>query len=119
MKQKNLVNFKKLPVDLTKYYPILGEGRVLIKRDTIEEKTASGLYLPESVVDEKEETTTRGTVVAIGKLDPNAIKDMPCHPGLRITFGKYSGTEFEWDKEEFLIIRYDEIFASWPEDKEK
>jgi chaperonin GroES len=117
-KNKTYEVFKPQEVKFAQYYPMLGPGRVLVLKDEIEEKTKSGLYLPESVRDEKEEFSTRGTVVMYGKLEKELSVDLPISPGIRVAFGKYAGTEFSWGDQEFFIIRHDEIFACWKIERE-
>lgn len=117
-KQKNIGVFKPLEVNFAQYYPLMGPGRVLILKDEIEEKTKSGFYLPESVKDDKEEFSSRGTVVTHGVLEKQLQVDLPIYPGTRVAFGKYAGTEFPWGDQEFYIIRHDEIFACWKIERE-
>lgn len=81
--------------------------RVLVKRMGSEEKTASGLIIPDTA----KEKAQIGKVIAVGggrrdqdgKLIPVAVKI-----GDRVYFGKYSGTEAG---EEYLIIREEEILG--------
>ena len=84
--------------------------RVLVKRLESEERTASGLYIPDTA----KEKPSKGEVVAVGpgkhaddgKLVPMAVKggDM----GL---FNKYAGTEVKIDGAEHLVMREDDILA--------
>lgn len=81
--------------------------RVLVKRIEAEERTASGLYIPEGA---KEKAQT-GAVIAVGagrrdvtgNLLPMAVK-----VGDMVYFGKYSGTEAGKD---YLIVKEDEILG--------
>lgn len=84
--------------------------RIVIKRKTEEDRTAGGLYIPESA----KERPTQATVVAVGngrvqedgKVVPLAVK-----PGDTVLFGKYAGTEIKLDGEELLIIREEDVLA--------
>lgn len=82
-------------------------NRVLVKRVKNEEKTASGLYIPDSA----QEKAQQGAVLAVGPggrdTAGNAIP-MQVKAGDMIYFGKYSGTEAGDD---YLIIREDEILG--------
>lgn len=81
--------------------------RILVKRTENEEKTASGIIIP----DNAKEKAQIGSVIAVGagKLDANGVTIVPSvKVGDTIYFGKYSGTEMDDDH---LIIREDEILG--------
>mgnify|MGYP001234353156 FL=1 len=84
--------------------------RVVIKPEAAEEKTASGIILPDTA----KEKPQKGKVVAVGpgKVSDagNAIK-MNVKKGDVVLYGKYSGTEVTFDNEEYLIMRENDIFA--------
>lgn len=79
--------------------------RVLVQPAAAEEKTASGLYIPDTA----KEKPQKGTVVAVG----NGKKDEPLtvKVGDTVLYGKYSGTELSVEGKEFLIMRESDIFA--------
>ena len=87
------------------------EDRVIIKAVEEEEKTASGIFLPDTA----KEKPTLGKVVAVGegKWDEDGKKRIPVDvkPGDKVIYGKYSGTEYNSDGEELLILRASEILA--------
>ncbi|MCF8283877.1 MAG: co-chaperone GroES [Sphingobacteriales bacterium] len=79
--------------------------RVVIQPAPAEEKTASGLYIPDTA----KEKPQRGTVVAIGdgkKDEPITVK-----VGDEVLYGKYAGTEITYDGSEYLIMRESDIYA--------
>ena len=78
--------------------------RVLVKRLESEERTASGLYIPDTA----KEKPSKGEVVAVGpgKLVPMAVK-----VGDMVLFNKYAGTEVKIDGAEHLVMREDDILA--------
>lgn len=79
--------------------------RVLVEPAPAEEKTASGLYIPDTA----KEKPQRGVVVAAGagkKDEPMTVK-----AGDTVLYGKYSGTEITVDGKDFLIMRESDIFA--------
>ena len=84
--------------------------RIVIKPADAEEKTKSGIVLPDSA----KEKPTKGKVVAVGpgKLDE---KGKPMELGVRagdtVFYGKYSGTEVEVGGEKFVIVRESELFG--------
>ena len=79
--------------------------RVLVQPAAAEEKTASGLYIPDTA----KEKPQKGTVIAIG----NGKKDEPLtvKVGDTVLYGKYSGTELSVDGNDYLIMRESYIFA--------
>lgn len=82
-------------------------NRALVKRVKNEERTAGGIYIPDSA----QEKAQKGHVVAVGAgtrdTSGNAIP-MQVNVGDVVYFGKYSGTEAG---DEYLIIREDEILG--------
>ena len=79
--------------------------RVVIKAAEAEEKTKSGLYIP----DNAKEKPQRGVVMAAGpgkKDEPTVVK-----VGDTVLYGKYAGTEITVDGEELFIMRESDIFA--------
>jgi chaperonin GroES len=84
--------------------------RVVIKVLEAEEKTASGIVLP----DKAKEKPQEGEVVAAGKgriLDSGARVEMDVKVGDRILFSKYAGTEVKLEGQEYLIMRQDDILG--------
>ena len=84
--------------------------RVIVKRDEVEDKTASGLYLSR----ESKEKPQTGVVVAVGegKRDKDgALIPMPVKVGDKILYGKYGGTEVTVDEQELLIVRAEDIYG--------
>ena len=76
--------------------------RVLVKAKAVEEKTASGIYIPQTA----QEKTQIATVVAVG--DDESIK---VKVGDEVIHDKYAGTQFKDDGEEYLILNYADILA--------
>ena len=79
--------------------------RVLIQPAAAEEKTVSGIIIPDSA----KEKPLKGEVIAIG----NGTKDeeMVVKTGDTVLYGKYAGTELEWEGEKYLIMRQSDILA--------
>jgi chaperonin GroES len=79
--------------------------RVLVEPAAAEEKTASGLYIPDTA----KEKPQSGVVIAVGsgkKDEPLTVK-----AGDKILYGKYSGTEITVDGKDYLIMRESDIYA--------
>ena len=83
--------------------------RVLVQPDVVEEKTASGIIIPDTA----KEKPQRGTVVAVGtgKYENGTKIDMTVKNGDKVLYGKYSGTELNLDGEDFLIMRESDILG--------
>lgn len=79
--------------------------RVVIEPAAAEEKTASGIIIPDTA----KEKPQKGKVVAVGpgkKDEPTSLK-----VGDVVLYGKYSGTEVAIDGQDYLIMRESDIFA--------
>lgn len=79
--------------------------RVIVKAAEAEEKTKSGLFIPDTA----KEKPQRGTVMAVGpgkKDEPVTVK-----VGDNVLYGKYSGTEISVEGEDYIIMRESDIFA--------
>jgi chaperonin GroES len=84
--------------------------RVIVKQSEAEEKTKSGILLPDAA----KEKPTKGKVVAVGpgKLDDNGkAMTLSVKPGDSVYYGKYSGTDVEIDTEKFVILRESDILG--------
>ncbi|MDD2278519.1 MAG: co-chaperone GroES [Bacteroidales bacterium] len=79
--------------------------RVLVEPMEAEEKTASGIYIPDTA----KEKPQKGTVVAVG----SGTKDvtMEVKVGDVVLYGKYSGTEINVDGKDFLMMKQADILA--------
>lgn len=79
--------------------------RVLIKPAAAEEKTVGGIIIPDSA----KEKPLKGEVVAVG----NGTKDeeMVVKPKDLVLYGKYAGTEIEFDGVQYLIMRQSDLLA--------
>ena len=87
------------------------EDRVIIRAVQEEEKTASGIVLPDTA----KEKPMMGEVVAVGdgKWDEDGEKRIPVDVkvGDKVIYGKYSGTEVTVSGKEYLILRESDILA--------
>ncbi|HOF99390.1 MAG: co-chaperone GroES [Paludibacteraceae bacterium] len=79
--------------------------RVLVKPAPAEEKTSSGIIIPDSA----KEKPLKGEVVAVGKGTKD--EEMIVAVGDTVLYGKYAGTELEWDGEKYLIMRQSDIMG--------
>ena len=84
--------------------------RVLVKRIESEEKTKSGIIIPDTVKEKPQE----GEVVAIGsgsRQENGTIIPLDVKVGDRVLFGKWSGTEIKVDGEDFLVMKESDIMG--------
>ena len=84
--------------------------RVLVKRLDYEEKTAGGIYIPDSA----KEKPSQGEVIAVGpgKVgDDGKLQPMGLKKGDKVLFNKYAGTEIQLGGEDHLIMREEDILA--------
>ncbi|MCF8460705.1 MAG: co-chaperone GroES [Flavobacteriales bacterium] len=79
--------------------------RVVVEAAKAEEKTASGIYIPDTA----KEKPQKGKVVAVGAGKPD--EPMTVKVGDTVLYGKYSGTEINVDGTDVLIMRESDIFA--------
>jgi len=89
--------------------------RVVIKPEPPEEKTESGLYIPDTA----KEKPQRGTVIAVGpgRVENGTKIEMSVKEGDKVLYGKYAGTEITIDGEEYLIMRETDILGIIEEEK--
>ena len=86
------------------------DDRVLIKPKEAEEKTASGIYLPEGA----KEKPQHGTIVAAGpgKLNDDGQRSpLVVKKGDNVLYGKYAGTEVDVDGVTHMIMRESELLG--------
>jgi chaperonin GroES len=86
------------------------QDRVIVKQSDAEEKTASGIVLPDSA----KEKPTKGKVIAVGpgKIDEHGKHvELSLRAGDNIYYGKYAGTDIEVNGEKFVILREADILG--------
>jgi len=86
------------------------QDRLIVKRLENTEKTASGLYIPDTA----QEKPQQGKVIAVGKgkiLEDGSVRPLDVKVDDVIIFGKYSGQEIKVDGEELLIMKEDDVYG--------
>ena len=83
--------------------------RVIVKRLEEEEKSKSGIIIPDTAKEKPQE----GRVVAVGpgKHEDGKVVPLDVKAGNKILFGKYAGAEIKLNGEEHLILREDDILG--------
>ena len=85
--------------------------RIVVKPEPAEEKTASGIILPDTA----QEKPQIGTIMAVGPgktSDTGDLVKMSLKKGDKVLYGKYSGTEIAVDGDDVLIMREGDILAT-------
>tara|TARA_Y100000817_G_C16430477_1_gene356089 strand:- start:177 stop:461 length:285 start_codon:yes stop_codon:yes gene_type:complete len=85
--------------------------RIVVRVCEAEEKTASGIILPDTA----QEKPSEGEIVAVGPgktNDAGTLIKMSLKKGDKVLYGKYSGTEVNVDGENLLIMRESDILAT-------
>lgn len=84
--------------------------RLLIQRLAEEEKTAGGLFIPDTA----KEKPQQGKVIAVGNgrvAEDGKVRPLEVRAGDKVLFSKYSGTELKLDGKEYLMIREDDVLG--------
>ena len=80
----------------------IGERALVKPVEQEEEKTVSGIVLPETAKDKPQ--TAR--IIAIGDLDDGSVNE-----GDQVVFARYSGTGIALDDEDYLILDTDDLLG--------
>ena len=91
-----------------KFRPL--HDRVVVKRLDGEEKTASGIIIPDSA----QEKPMQGKIIAVGngaRDDSGKIIPLDVKAGDTVLFGKWSGTEVTVDGKELLIMKESDVLG--------
>ena len=86
------------------------QDRILVKRLEAEEKTASGIIIP----DNAKEKPMEGEVIAVGNgkiLDDGTVRKPDLKVGDKILISKYAGSEVKINNVEHLILREDDVLG--------
>ena len=86
------------------------QDRILVKRLASEEKTPSGIIIPDNAKEKPQE----GQVIAVGSgkvLDNGSTRAPEVKVGDKILFGKYAGSEVKLDGTEHLILNESDILG--------
>jgi chaperonin GroES len=84
--------------------------RVVLEPAEASNKTASGIYLPDSAQKKPQE----GTVIAVGPgktLENGTVQPMTLKVGDQVLYGKWSGTEVQFDGKDFVLMTEDDVLG--------
>ena len=84
--------------------------RILVKREQEQEKTAGGLFIPDTA----KEKPIQAKVIAVGNgklTEEGVLRPLDVKAGDTILFGKYSGSEVKLNGEDHLILREEDVLA--------
>lgn len=101
----------------TQEYPIPFQDRVIISKFKPETQTASGLFIPETAIQEE----NKGLVIAVGPLVGRSSShtgivlteqnmETP-KPGDMVMFGEYAGVNITFNNKEYIVVREADILA--------
>ena len=88
--------------------------RIILKLDSIEEVTASGIVIPKDLIEKERKAVEIGTVVSIGE---TAFKDYggsidTIKVGDRVIIAKYSGKEIkDIDEAQYVVINDEDVLV--------
>ncbi len=86
------------------------QDRVIVERLDAMEKSAGGLYIPDTAKEKPQE----GKVIAVGKgkrKEDGSLLTMDVKSGDRILFAKYAGNDVTVDGKEYVIMREEDILG--------
>lgn len=83
--------------------------RVVLRAAQREEKTTSGIVLPDTAKEKPQEAEV--VAVGPGRYEDGKLIAVSVAVGDRVIFSKYSGTEIKFDNEEYLIVREADILG--------
>ena len=84
--------------------------RILVKRIEEQNKTAGGLYIPDTAKEKPQEAL----VVAVGNgkvIEDGSLRKLEVKAGDKVLFSKYSGNEIKIDGVDHLILREDDVLG--------
>ena len=81
------------------------EDRVLVEPMEAAEKTASGIYIPDTA----KEKPQKGTVIAVGPGKKDVTMEVKVNDV--VLYGKYAGTEINLDGKDYLMMKQSDILA--------
>jgi len=85
-------------------------NRVIIRREQSLQKTAGGLYIPDTAQDKP----LTGKVIAVGSGSINKkgqVRPMAVHVGDRVLYGSYAGSQVQINGEELLVVEETDILG--------
>ncbi|MCI6535012.1 co-chaperone GroES [Blautia obeum] len=84
-------------------------NRVILQQQEAEEKTQSGIILPDSAKEKPQDAVV--IAVGSGKGDGEKCSDMQVKEGDKVIYSQYAGTEVKIDDEEYIIVDQSDIMA--------
>jgi chaperonin GroES len=86
------------------------DDRVVIKPSEAQDKTAGGIFLPDTA----KEKPQIGTVIAVGPgktLDDGKISKVSVKKNDEVIYGKYTGNEIEIDRQKYVIVHESDLLG--------
>ena len=98
------MEIRKMTVNITPLH-----DRVLVRRLEQTETAKGGIIIPDTAKEKPQEAEV--IAVGAGKLEKGHRIPLGVKAGVRILFGKYTGSEIKIDGQEYLILREEEILV--------
>jgi len=98
-----------VPVADLEFTPL--DSRVLVKKEGVSDRTPGGIFIPGTVDQEK---PNRGTIISVGRgqMDKKGrVKPMDVKKGDQIIYSAYSGENIEFNGQEVLLLREEDILG--------
>ena len=85
------------------------EDRIVVKANEAEQKTTSGLVIPDTAKEKPQE----GTVMAVGpgRFENGVRLPLDIKEGDVVLYSKYGGTEVKYNNEEYLVLSSRDVLA--------
>ena len=85
------------------------EDRIVVKANEAEQKTASGLVIPDTAKEKPQE----GTVISVGpgRFENGNRIPLDIKEGDVVLYSKYGGTEVKYNNEEYLVLSSRDVLA--------
>ena len=105
---------------MTKVLPQPAGWRILVQVSDIQEKSAGGIYIPDSAKHNERNLSSIGQVITLGPLAYSrpdiGVDTLWCAEGDWVIFGRYAGSRIEVEGREYRLMNDDEILAVIPEE---
>ena len=89
------------------------DARVMVKKPERKEQTESGIFLPDTAVEQGQ--TAQGIVISVGRgsrnMNTGEWMPIPLKEGDTIIYSKFSGVEVEFEEEDYFIVAERDIIA--------
>lgn len=93
--------------------------RIVVEPELIEEKTKSGIYIPDTSKSKEQEAVRKGKVISVGPgmtIASGEVIKPKIEVGAIILYQPYAKTELEVDGKTLHVIRWEDVDCRWDDD---